>query len=262
MDAALAEILDKAGLSAEQRTAAEAAFSIEGLGKVVKDGFMRQSDYSRKQDELRKKEATLEANWQKANAEYVAMQTELAEVQADRESTVAEKAEAARKLAEAEAKLADAAKNQIDPTKFVSVEDFDRKQREYAAGQSAYFGDILEIAAEHQQLFGTKISPKQLMKECIDAKKTPLEYWEDKYQVGAKRTEIAAAAETAKQTEWEKKGYEKRIAEEANPATREPRASENPFYVKDAAEGKQPWDESDTPASEQKFLHELQAARG
>ena len=74
--------------------------------------------------------------------------------------------------------------------------------------------------------------------------------------------ELAAAEETKKQTEWEKKGYEKRIAEEANPATREPRASENPFYVKDAAAGKQPWDESETPASEQKFLQELQAARG
>ncbi len=263
MDAELAKILEGvSGLTPEQKTAAEAAFNIDALAKTVKDGFMRQSDYSRKQDELKKERERLEANWNTANEEFLAMQRELEETRASVGSTAAEKNEAARKLKEAEDKLTEAVKNQIDPSKFLSKEDFEKQQQSVLAGQTAYFGDVLEVVAEHQALFGQKLSPKQFMQDCIAAKKTPMEFWQEKYNVASKREEIAKGAEEKKQQEWETKGYQKRIAEEANPATRQPRSSENPFYVKDAPEGKQPWEESETPLAERKLLEELQAARG
>jgi hypothetical protein len=254
MDAELAKLLDAAGLSKEDREKAEAAFNIEGLSKAVKDGVMMRSDYSRKQDELTKQRKELEAKWNAANAEYIEMQITL-------DSTQAEKDAAAANLADAEAKLAEAQKNQIDPSKFLSAEEFDKRQKQIVAGQAAYFGDVLEIVADHQQLFGARLSPRQLMQDCIAASKTPMDYWNEKYNVPAKREEIAKADEAKKLTDAENKGYQKRIAEEANPATRQPRASENPFYVKDAPEGKQPWDEVGTPESEKALLKELQAAR-
>lgn len=254
------QIFIDAGVSPEVMAEAEKAFSIPELQKAVSEGVMRKTTYARKVGEVNAKERELgelktriESEWERANAEYLRMQTDV-------EATTAEKQAALDKAKELETKLA--AATQIDPGKFVSREDFEKSQREYAAGQSAYFGDVLDIVAEHQSLFGARLSPKQLMQQCIEAKKTPMEFWEEKYNVSAKREEIAKANQEKQQQEWEKKGYEKRIAEEANPATRDLKPSTNPFYVSDSSEGKQPWDDDATPASETALVNALQAARG
>lgn len=261
MDKELIEILDAAGLTAEQRTAAEAAFSIDALSKTVKNGFKRQSDYNRDKDALRKERETLNAKWDEAQSEYTKMFDSYTELTNDLTSTKAEKEAAAAKLAEAETKLAEAQKNQLDPTKVLTTDQFAAEQARIQAGQTAYFGDVLEIIPEHLALFGTRLSAKQLIQDAIAAKKPPMEFWEEKYGVPAKREEIAKAAEEKKMTEAETRGYQKRIAEEANPATREARPSQNPFYVAEA-QGKQPWDEDAPSAAETKLMNELQAAHG
>jgi hypothetical protein len=261
VDKELEKLLASAGLSEEEKKTVEAAFSIEKVGKAVKDGTLAQADYSRKMNELSEERKELQAKWDTANKEYIQMQSDLDATKAEKDAAAAEREAAAQKLKDAETKLADADKNKFDATKFVSVEDFDKRQREIQAGQTAYFGDVLDIVAEHRKLFGQELSPKQLMLDCITAKKTPMEYWGEKYQVQAKRDTIAKEQHDKEITEAVKSGYDKRISEEANPATRQMETSKNPFYTKDAAEGKQPWEDEAPPASETKLLEELQASR-
>jgi len=260
MDKELQEILDAAGLSAEDRAKAEAAFSIEGLAKTVKAGTMRQADYSRKQDELAKRTQELNDAWEKANTEYVG-------VMDDYESTQKERDEAKKRADAAEAKAAEATKKaeeaKVDTSKLLTQEQLDERLQKYAAGQTAYFGDTLEIIAEHHKLFGTSVNPKEIIQQSMEAKKTPMQYWEEKYNVSAKRKELADAAEKTKNEEAEKRGYQKRVEEEANPATRDLSPSKNPFFVPKSQDGKdvQPWDSEGPTQAESELLNELQRAR-
>lgn len=255
------EILKRAKVSEEKQKEIEAAISgIDGLITEVESGYMRQSDYSRKQDELKAERERIQENWNKANEEYLRMQTELEEVRSDADSTKAEKAEAERKAKQAEEKLK--SMPNIDPAKFLSVEDFEKKQREYAAAQTAYFGDVLDIVAEHESIFKTRINPKQLIQEASAAKKTPMDYWNEKYQVEAKKKEISEKAEAEKIAAAEKRGYEKHIAEQANPATRTLNPSRDPFYIpKDGDKEVAPWDDT-TPKFEQDLRDELVQVQG
>lgn len=223
-------------------------------------GYMRQSDYSRKQDELRKRQETLEENWRIANEEYVQALQERDEAVADRDSTAAEKAEAQKKLQDAEAKMK---ASEVDTSKFVSKEDFEKEQRKIAAAQTAYFGEVLEIGDEHRELFGNRVNSRQLIQEAIAAGKSPREFWEEKYNVKAKRDEISKTADEKRMADAEKRGYEKRLAEEANPNLREPDSSKNPFYeVPKDGKTIQPWDEDGQFDAEKEFVKELQQARG
>jgi DNA repair exonuclease SbcCD ATPase subunit len=254
---ALAAVKDPA-----KRAELEKALSDVGeLADELDKGYLRQSDYSRKQDELKREKETLQTNWNKASEEYTAMQQELQDVLADRDSTKAEKDDAAKKLKEAEDKLK--AAPQVDTSKFLTNEDFEKKQREYAAGQTAYFGRTLKIIREHNKLFGNDLDPEEFIQDAMAAKKTPDEYWEEKYQVKAKRDELAKTAEEKKEKEWLKKGREEAISEMANPATRPLDSSKNPFY-ETSKEGKslQPWDVEEAPDAEREFFKELQNARG
>lgn len=223
-------------------------------------GYMRQADYSRKQDELQKRKETLEENWKIANEEYVAALKERDEAVADRDSTAAEKAEAEKKLKEAEAKMNE---SKVDTSKFLSKEDFEKEQRKVAAAQTAYFGEVLEIGDEHRDLFGSRINSSQLIQDAIAAGKSPRAFWEEKYGVQAKRDEINKTADEKRIAEAEKRGYEKRLSEEANPNLREPDASKNPFYeVPKDGKTLQPWDEDGSFDAEKEFVKELQQARG
>lgn len=246
----------------EKRAKLEVALSEVGeFADELDKGYMRQEDFSKKSNELAERRAKLEENWETANAQYKELLAENEQIRNDVDSTRAEKEEAARKLKEAEEKLK--ATPQIDPAKFLTNEDFEKKQRETAVAQTAYFSDVLDIAEDHQELFGKRLKPRELIKEAIAAGKTPVEYWEEKYKVPEKRAELAATEEKRKSDEAEKRGYEKRLAEEANPNTRTFDSSKNPFY-ETAKEGKslQPWDEESSFDAEKDFVKELQQARG
>lgn len=259
IDPEVQKLIDAAGLSSEDRAKALEAFNIEGLGKVVRDGVLMRADYSRKMDELRVKTETVEANWKKANDEYIRMQQDL-------EATVAEKEEAARKLAEAETKLRDSAAQPvtpptppIDPAKFLSVEAFEAEKKRIAAGQLAMSLDVLEAADRVQAITGTRISPKKLAIDAIAAGKDPAAYAEETYGLSAKEAEAAAAARKKELDDAREEGYRRAIAEAANPATRPLDASKDPFYVPKPEGGTavQPWDMTDRPADEVAFEAEL-----
>src|SRR5208282_6872505 len=192
--------------------ALEAALAeIDGFTTVLDQGVLRQQDYSRKQDDLAARRKELETNWDKANTEYQQMVAELAAVRADVDATKTEKDEAARKLKEAQDKLA--AAPQFDPVAY-KKEVLEETQK-LTVGSQAYGLDALEVCAEHQTLFGTRLSPKQLIQEAMAANELPADYWSKKYNVPAKRTEIDTAAKAAHDAEVKKSGYDARVAEEA-----------------------------------------------
>ena len=249
------KLLDDAGLSPEERATAEAAFAIPGLQRAANTGVIHQAEYSRKMDELAKETKRLTDNWNKANDEYVAAMSE-------RDTTIAERDEATRKLAEAERKLAEATAQPVvpavDTSKFVSADAFDERLKQFAAGQTAYFGDTLEAVDEIAALTGTRVPAKKLLQDAMTAGKTPLAYAEETYQLSAKRTEQAAAARQKEIDEAVERGYQKRVGEEANPATRTVGSSKDPFYVpQPSGEAKNPWDETEVPQAEQTLLSEL-----
>lgn len=244
--AKLSELLKDAGLSDDEIVTTMSAFDAKAA-KAIEDATLRQSDYSRNLDKLN-------GNWKTANDEYVRMQTELG-------ATKAEKDEAARKLAEAEAKLA-SAPAPIDPAQVLSPAVFQAEMAKLAAGQTAYLGEVMDIADEHQALFGKRISPNQLMKEATAAGKSPADYWNEKYQVEAKRTEVATAAQEARDTSIREEERKKVLAEYLNPGSRPLRDSDQPFYVPQngGAEFKNPWDEIGPSAEETNLVSELAAA--
>lgn len=242
-----AELLRDAGLTDDEIAATLGSFSADPrVAKAFEQGTLRQSDYSRNMDALKVKQSTLEANWQTANAEYVKMQTSL-------QTTQAEKDEAARKLAEAESKLA--AAPTFDATKVVTPEAMQQQFQRYAAGQTAYLGEVMDITDEHQQLFGKRISPNQLMKEATAAGKSPVDYWNEKYDVPKKREEVATAAQDARDSSIREEERKKVLAEMLTPGSRPLRDSDRPFYEpqNSGADYKNPWDETG-PSEEEKNL--------
>jgi hypothetical protein len=237
IDPVLEQLLNDAGLSGAERDDALAAFSNEKLGKTLKQATLRQSDYSRKMDEL-------QTNWKKANEEYLRMQTDFGTTQTERD-------EAKAKLAETEAKLATAQTTpQIDTTKFFTREEVEARERTMASSQMSWMGDVLEGANEYEQLFGKKISHKTLMQEAMAAKKAPLDYLEETYKLSEKRAEKAAAEKVAYENTIREDERKKVTGEFLNPATRSLRESENPFWQSTAAEAKQPWDDTAPTAEE------------
>lgn len=242
-----AELLRDAGLTDDEIAATLGSFSADPrVAKAFEQGTLRQSDYSRNMDALKVNQLKLETSWQSANAEYVRMQTSL-------QTTQAEKDEAARKLADAEAKLA--AAPTIDPTKVMTPEMFQAEMQKFAAGQTAYLGEVSEIADEHQQLFGKRISQKALMQEALASGKSPMDYWNERYDVPKKREEVATAAQDARDSSIREEERKKVLAEMLTPGSRPLRDSDRPFYEpqNSGADYKNPWDETG-PSEEEKNL--------
>lgn len=255
------KLLDDANLSPEERKNVEA--SIGGVDKLIdtlNKGVMRQADYSRQTQDLKKERETLQSNWDTANEEYKAMLADNESTKAELEKAKKDRDEAAQKLKDAEEKAKGAT---VDTSKFLTAEQFEERQRTFAAGQTAYFGRTMKIMREHKALFGSDLDPEEFIQEAIAAKKTPDVYWEEKYNVKAKRKEISDADEKKKLDEAEKRGYEKRLTEEANPNLRQMDASKQPFY-EGSNDGKsiQPWDDEQTPQAEADFVNELKRSVG
>lgn len=245
--------------------------------KAVEDALKEQTEFiqvleatatelEKEKSEREKWEAdrkVIQENWKLANEDY-------SQLIDSADATQKEKAEALKKLEaaeqaklDAEKRLAEAIKNkptEIDTSKFMTQEEFDKRQREIAAAQTAYFGETLDTVAEVERLTGKRISPNQLIKDAIAAKKTPSQFAEETYKLAEVRTESAKKEQEKRDKENEEKGYARALAEARNPALRVMEDSEEPFYVPKSDKGPiQPWEEPEgyTPEIEQKFLKEV-----
>lgn len=245
----------------EKRAKVEAALAeVDEISTELEAGYLRQQDYTRKTQELASTRQKIQSDWEVANGEYQRMLKEHEDMQASLTSTQREKDEAAAKLAAAEAKLKEVP--QLDPSKYLTQEQVHQEMQKLAAGFNAYTGRVLKVQREHSKLFGEDLDPEELMREAAASGKAPDEYWNEKFKVADKRKEIAEAAEAKKLAEAEQKGYQKRLSEEANPATRELKTSEIPFYTPKDEKEASPWDTSVMTPTDTKFMEELQKSYG
>lgn len=262
IDAELARLLDSAGLTGEDREKAEAAFNVDALGKVLKDGVMMRSDYSRKQDELAAHRKQLEANWKKANEEYIAMQRDLDATKAEKDEAAKELKDAKDKLIAAEQAAANAPKPP-DLSGYLTREQFQEELKKAAAGMTAYSGEAMETAEEIASLTGSKVGYKKVLQEAQASGKTPAEWAEEAYQLSAKRAEFAKAARDKEIADARAAERAAVLAEMANPATRTMAESTSPFYTPKPSgngEGVQPWDMKEPAADEVALLNALKQA--
>lgn len=256
LKAALSKIQD-----AEKRAKLEAALSeVDEITTELEAGYLRQQDYTRKTQELSTRRQTLETQWTEANSEYQRMLKENEDMQASLSSTQKEKDDAAAKLAAAEKKLQET--TQIDPTKYVTPEQHQADMQKLAVGYNAYTGQVLKVMNRHQKLYGQELDPEELMKAAAASGKAPIDYWSETYKVPEKEKELAEAAKAKELSEAEQKGYQKRLSEEANPATRTLKPSENPFYTPEDEKKDSPWDNSTMTPTDTKFIEELQRTYG
>lgn len=174
------------------------------------------------------------------------------------EIAAAEKVERDRIAAEAAASA-----GRVDPTKFVSSETF--------AQTYDKVGDAIAVAtnivSQHMQLFpGQFIDMEQLRVEAKAAKKPVKEFWESKYGVAAKRTELATKAEETKAEKYRQEGYQKAAQElGGNPNLRPLAPSTSPFVARKKADAtKQPWEKSEADVARTRIDAAVQkaAARG
>lgn len=248
----LKKMLEK--VPAEKRAAVEAALKeTDVIAQELESLSTSLETEKQKAADLEKTKKTYEENWEKAKKQYD-------EMYADWTSTQTEREEVAKKLKDAEDKLA--AMPNIDPSKVLTIEKYNEEQEKFAKGQVAYFGDALDAVANIERLTKTRVSPKTLVQEAMAAKKSPLEYAEEKYGLKAKEEELAKSEADKKDKEAEKRGYEKAVSELSNPATRTLESSKSPFLeTKEGDKSKQPWELTETPKDEQDFMAELVRAR-
>lgn len=246
------DIIAKSNMTAEEKATAEKVFGTESLTTAIEEAAMHTANAAFEADRNK-----MQQQWDTANAEYVRMQN-------DTSATAAELTKAKADLAEATEKLKRA--GEVDFTKVTDAlrTELTDHVNKMQLGRGAYEVDAIECVAAHRELFGQTLSVRQLIEDALAAKKPVQAYWEEHYKVGEKRSEIAKAAHDREIEAAKNEGYAKRVAEEANPATRPLTESKNPFWVpKQGAtnEGVNPWDATDAPPEEQALLRELTAAR-
>jgi hypothetical protein len=251
------EMIDKAaGLTDEQKKIAREVFGIESLTTAIEEQSLHVAN-----ETFRAEKATLQANWDKANSEYLAMQDQVA----NGDATRVELAQAKKDLAEATEKLktanpgVDIDKLTADITKVVMD-----KAGTLELGRGAIELDAIECVAAHRELFGQGISARQLVQDALAAKKPVTAYWEEHYKVADKRTELSKAAHDKEMKDADEAGYKRALAEREHPGTRPLAPSKDPFWVPkpSTTEAMQPWESEGRPAEEEALLGELMQARG
>ena len=92
--------------------------------------------------------------------------------------------------------------NGNDP-KYVTPEQIKALERQYAALPALY----MTLGAEHAELFGSsRVDWEPLVKQSLESGKSLRAVWEEKYNVQAKRDEIAKAAHDKEMKEAEERG--------------------------------------------------------
>lgn len=155
------------------------------------------------------------------------------------------------------------ADDKVDP-RYVTTDIFSKT----ADSMGEAIANAVDIVSEHMQLFGqsSMLNMNQLRLEAKQAKKPVREYWEKKYNVEAKRTEVAAKAETEKREALKKELRQELMVEfgTSNPNLQPVLApSQSPFVArKKAAEGKQPWERNENELAKSRIEKAVKNAAG
>lgn len=145
--------------------------------------------------------------------------------------------------------------SQLDPAKFVSMDDFQK------LGKTAVDGIALaqDMAVEHRRLFGTDLSFRELQRDyAANGNGMGIEnFWQAKYKVAEKRVEIQNAEIKAREDKIREETREQMrtemLSRGVNPDLAAPSTSNNPLRpavqrggVRDGS--KQPWEYGDQSA--------------
>jgi hypothetical protein len=249
----------------ERRAALEAALAeADGFVKELEAGYMRQEDYSKNMDAAKAAREAWEAEKALAEETLNKAQDNYNSLYADWTSTAAEKKLAKEALEASQKELNELkAKANIDPEKFLTVDQYNAKMAEVESGRIAYTTEALDLVEDIASLTKTRIKPGTFIREALASGKPPEQYAEEKYQLSAKREEQAKAEREEHEKRIRDDEREKVVAQYANPATRPMEPSKEPFYVPsaDKTAAKQPWELTETPADEVAMLSELTKAR-
>lgn len=144
--------------------------------------------------------------------------------------------------------------SEVDP-RYVTTEAFTQTADRFGEA----IATATDISEDHRDLFGSRLpgGVGQLRKEYQDAIKNRQfqgdlrAYWEHKFNVAGKRTEIANREREEHDRKVAADAIQKYQSENLNPMTRTPIASNNPFMRKQVApsqgvNGQQPWDSGPT----------------
>lgn len=241
----LDEVAADGSLSPEERTAALKALGKDPkIAKRIEEGQLRQSDYSRKQEELRRKETETtqliqaNSNW-KREAEG-----KLAKAQADLESERTTRAQYEAKirtiaseygLDEKELLPAPAATPAPATTtterKEASPDYVTREVFERAADVNLRLpAAIADLAAEHQELFGKPLKgASELVSKAISTGKTLRSVWEEANDVQNRRDTLAREAQEAHDEKVRSEERAKILSETHLPVSR-PDAPRSPIF--------------------------------
>lgn len=245
------EYIKSLGLAPELEQKLFESLGVPEVWAKAKVGILRQSDYSRQMDEARTKQAELDAlyadneHW-KSELESWHGKTQ-AEVEADKNRLAASEL----KIKEGEIRLRNAAREMgltdeqifggtpvtppttqpavaaFDDSKYVSKEESAKYLRESVMLQA----DQLDMLDEHRSLFPDKpLKFKELVAEAISHRKTPSQWWEEKYNVAQVRTDRAAEANKIALEAARQEGYIAGRSERGQPS-RSPQPSSALFQT-------------------------------
>ena len=207
-------------LSDDERKVLEPVLAKEAVSKKVGESFLRQSDYSRRMNELADLKKQQEVQLQQKLTELDAHEKGLVEWKGTADKTLAQREKEVERLnrelestKNAMTKIqteygidvssyATPTNNPVQPKTFddsvlggyVKRDDF-QKAVEDAQKFPWVAAELMDLASEHQEVFGKRLpKARELVERAIKEKKSLRDVWATEYKVEDKRAEIAKKA--------------------------------------------------------------------
>ncbi len=235
------------GVTGEEETAVRAALGKPERLTMLEKNQLRQTDYSREQDKLRKAQSDLEAQRARLDAEAVEWASlSAAEKKAATDLRASLEAQEAKVLTLTQRVTRLAAEAGLDPAKalegidqpapkpdkpaidlsgYVKSDDVNRQLAALAEMNLSLPTELMVIAQEHEALTGEKLDPRTIIAEMktrfgtkgnqkpVDARSI----WEEMNKIPEKRAEKSAAQRAAELAAAKQQGYDQARSEAALP---------------------------------------------
>lgn len=250
-------------LSDDERKVLETVLAKEPVSKKIGESFLRQSDYSRRMNELSDEKKQIEAHLQQKLTELDAHEKGLVEWKGTADKTLAQREKEVQRLnSELESTKNAMSKIQQDygieisgytqanpnpvPTKtfddsvlggYVKRDDFQKAVQDVSR-YPELTGELMDMAAEHYELFGKRLpSVRKLVESAVSQKKGIREAWAQEYKVEEKRAEMAKKSHDD-ELERVRQETEARVRSELKAPAMRPNAA-RPLVLSDSLKGRQ-----------------------
>jgi uncharacterized phage infection (PIP) family protein YhgE len=216
--------IDSLTLSEDEKKVFSAVMQDEKRGKVLKDSVLMKSDYSRKMNELQNQQQNLQAEIQKNQQELASHEQNLVNWKGTADKTLAEiqkeRDAAVLKLATVQQRAKTLSENygidpkeilpdDIQPTpatqprtedgRFVAKDEFQKAVTDVMQFPQVA-AELIDISAEHQELFGKNLKgTRKLVEDAVAHKRTIRDEWAEQFKVADRRAEVEASAKAAEE---------------------------------------------------------------